>query len=72
MSYCMFENTLNELVQIKAFLEDAVNKSKSLQDLRREASSSYESSSMRELRNELEEILELYEDLDFWEGTSLK
>lgn len=64
MSYCMFENTLNELVQIKAFLEDAVNKSKTLQDLRREASSSYESSSMRELRNELEEILELYEDLD--------
>jgi hypothetical protein len=64
MSYCMFENTLTELGQIQLALEDAVDAEMTLKEFVKNASSSLEADAIVDLRNKLEMILDLYEELE--------
>jgi len=60
MSYCMFENTVRELMQIKNTLEEI----ESLEQLKEDASSSFERDAIEELRELVLQISDLYDRLD--------
>lgn len=57
MSYCMFENTSNDMNQILATMSDSVDEETSLE------LSSYEKVAIDRLKSQCEDFLQLYENI---------
>ncbi len=64
MSYCIFENTSNDLSQCIGELQDAVDNGVSTTDFKNNLSSSYERAGFESLVEQCRSLLELIEAMD--------
>jgi hypothetical protein len=64
MSYCAFENTANELRQLRAMLQEAVDNNISMKEFITERSSQYERSAVNKVMQLAADILDLGELLE--------